>query len=108
MMNQPMTGHSTPHDRPAAKVEAKTEIDNDRVRVVRFRFEPHARVPMHSAPDVVSIALTAGHLRLTYPDGTTQDFHYQAGQTGWLPAQSHAGENMENTPLEFVAVQLKK
>jgi hypothetical protein len=62
---------------------------------------------MHDAPDVVIIALTSGHLRHTAPDGTSQDLRYQVGDADWLPAQSHAGENMADTPLEFLAVQLK-
>ncbi len=89
-------------------VEAKVEYENDRVRVVRFHFPPHARIPMHTAPDVVSIALTEGHLRLTLPDGSVKDLHYRLGETDWLPAQEHAGENAADTPLEFVAIQLKR
>ncbi len=91
----------------AGRVESKVEFENDRVRVVRFRFAPHASIPMHAAPDVVSIALTDGHLRLTFPDGHINDFHYRAGDVGWLPAQQHAGENAADMPLEFVAIQLK-
>lgn len=100
-------GHQAPTRRESVGVHTKVEFDNERVRVVRFHFEPHAKIPMHDAPDVVSIALMDGHLRLTSPDGTTQDFHYHAGDVDWLPAQSHAGENMSDTPLEFIAVQLK-
>ncbi len=106
-----MHQHNLHHDQPAGHgengVESRIEFENERVRVVRFHFSPHARVPMHSAPDVVSIALTEGHLRLTLPDGRIQDFHYRPGDTTWLPAQQHAGENAADTPLEFVAVQLK-
>ncbi len=89
-------------------VESKGEYENDRVRVVRFRFPPHAQIPMHAAPDVVSIALTEGHLRLTLPDGSVRNLHYRAGETDWLPAQEHAGENAGDAPLEFVAIQLKR
>jgi quercetin dioxygenase-like cupin family protein len=98
----------TPDASAGGGVHTKVEFDNERVRVIRFHFEPHAKIPLHDAPDLVSIALTNGHLRLTSPDGTSQDFHYQVGQAGWLPAQSHAGENMSDTPLEFLAVQLKR
>ena len=100
-------GHQAPPARESGGVHTKVEFDNERVRVVRFHFEPHAKIPMHDAPDVVSIALTNGHLRLTSPDGTSQDFRYRAGDADWVPAQSHAGENMADTPFEFVAVQLK-
>ncbi len=107
-MKQESFGHPILNARESGGVHTKIEFDNDHVRVIRFHFEPHAKVAMHDAPDVVSIALTNGHLRLTFPDGTTRDFHYLAGDADWLPAQSHAGENMADTPLEFVAVQLKR
>lgn len=103
-----MEGHHLHHAAAQARVESKVEFENERVRVVRFRFPPHSSVPMHPAPDVVSVALTDGHLRLTLPDGTTRDFHYRLGDITWLPAQQHAGENPGDTPLEFVAVQLKE
>ena len=104
-MTQKNLGHPT--SRGNGGVHTKVEFDNERVRVIRFQFEPHAKVWMHNAPDLVSIALTDGHLRLTTPDGTSRDFHYRSGDADWLPAQSHAGENMADTPLEFLAVQLK-
>ena len=100
-----MNQHGDHHGR--SSVESKIEFENERVRVVRFLFPPHAAVPMHTAPDVVSIALTEGHLRLTLPNGTYRDLHYQPGEVDWLAAQSHAGENIADVPLEFVAVQLK-
>src|SRR5512138_1359594 len=106
-MNQEQIDHQASQLPKPGGVHTKVEIDNERVRVIRFHFEPHAKIPMHEAPDVVSIALTDGHLRLTLPDGINRDFHYQAGDADWLPAQSHAGENMSDTPLEFVAIQLK-
>ncbi len=91
-----------------AGVHTKVEFENDRVRVVRFHFNPRARVPMHAAPDLVSVALTDGHLRLTFPDGRIRDIQLRAGEAEWAPAQSHAGENVADTPLEVLAVQLKR
>jgi quercetin dioxygenase-like cupin family protein len=107
-MKQENLGHSTSDARESGGVHTKVEFDNEYVRVIRFHFEPHAKIPMHDAPNLVSIALTDGYLRLTSPDGTNRDFRYQAGDADWQPAQSHAGENMADTPLEFLAVQLKQ
>ncbi len=90
-----------------AGVQPKVEFENEHVRVVRFRFGPHAQIPMHDAPDVVTVALSEGRLRLTFPDGTTKDLAYMPGATGWAAASRHAGENLEDTTLEFIAVQLK-
>src|SRR6266540_6470702 len=103
-MKQKNLSHPTSNAHEGGGVHTKVELDNERVRVIRFHFEPHAKIPMHDAPDVVSVALTEGHLRLTLPDGTSRDYHYKAGDADWAPAQSHAGENMASTPLEFIAV----
>ncbi len=107
-MNQETKNRHATHLPEAGGVQTKVEFDNERVRVLRFHFGPHAKLPMHDAPEVVSVALTAGHLRLTLSDGTIRDQHYKVGDTDWAPAQSHAGENMADTPLEFIAVQLKR
>ena len=91
----------------APGVQETVIYENDRVRIVRFHFEPGAKVSMHPSPDLVATWLGAGHFRLTHPDGTVQDLHVQAGQTAWFDAQMHAGENLGDTPLDFVVVQLK-
>jgi quercetin dioxygenase-like cupin family protein len=91
-----------------AGVQQNVEFENEQVRVVRFRFGPHAKIPMHDAPDVIAVALTEGHLRLTFPDGAIQDLRYRPGEASWAPAQRHAGENVGDTPFEFIALQLKR
>jgi quercetin dioxygenase-like cupin family protein len=83
------------------------EFENDRVAVVRFRFSPHARIPMHAAPDLVAIWLTDARLKLAFPDGTSKVESRKAGEVEWESAQKHAGENLADTPLEFIAIQLK-
>lgn len=88
-------------------VQRTVELDNDRVTVVRYLFAPHASVPMHDAPDLVAVWLTDSQLKLTFPDGTSRVESHKPGDIAWLPAQQHAGENLADTPLEFIAVQLK-
>jgi quercetin dioxygenase-like cupin family protein len=88
-------------------IHRKIEFENDQVRVVRYQFAPHAKIPMHQAPDLVGIWLTDGHLKLTFPNGKTEVQIHKAGDVGWGSAQQHAGENVGSTPLEFIAVQLK-
>ncbi len=88
-------------------VRKAVEFENDRVRIVRFHFDPHARVPLHDAPDLVAIWLTGARLKLTFADGTSKIEMHQAGETEWAPAQKPAGENVADTPLEFIAVQMK-
>jgi beta-alanine degradation protein BauB len=90
-----------------SEVTRKVEFENDRVAVVRFRFGPHAKIPMHAAPDLVAIWLSDARLKLTFPDGTSKVEDRKAGDVEWEPAQSHSGENLVDAPLDFISVQLK-
>jgi quercetin dioxygenase-like cupin family protein len=80
---------------------------NNRVAVVRFRFGPHAKIPLHIAPDLVAVWLTDARLKLTFPDGTSKVEYRKAGEIAWEPAQKHSGENLGGAPLEFISIQLK-
>jgi quercetin dioxygenase-like cupin family protein len=88
---------------PAA-LGAEVETDNDQVTVIRFRMAPHQTIPMHDVTPRAVVWLTEAHLRLTFPDGSTTELNQRVGDTGWLPRQRHAGENLGDAPVEFVAV----
>ncbi len=94
-------------DRGQSEVQRKVEFENERVRVIRYRFAPHAGIPMHEVPDLVAIWLTEAHLQLTFPDGTRTEENHQAGDIAWAAAQRHSGMNLADAPLEFISVQLK-
>lgn len=80
------------------------EFENEVVQVVRIRLAPHEKIPMHELTPRVAVWLSDAHLKLTYADGRTSEQRWHAGQTAWLEAQKHAGENLESKPIEFIAV----
>lgn len=82
----------------------KVESENDRVTVIRFRMAPHQKIPMHDVTPRVVVWVTDAHLRLTFPNGSTKDLHQKVGDTEWLTRQRHAGENLGDAPIEFIAV----
>jgi hypothetical protein len=84
--------------------QAQVELDNDAVLVLRLRMAPGERTPMHDLTDRLVIWLTDAHLRDTSGDGTVIEYRRTAGQTDWVPAQRHAGENLSGRPIEFLAV----
>jgi quercetin dioxygenase-like cupin family protein len=91
-----------------SKDESRIEVDNDRV-VARHNFrQPHAFTPMHSHRDGVVIYLTDVHERSTAPDGTSKEVSHRAGEVVWAPAREHALQNLENTKIEVVEVELKE
>ena len=86
----------------------KVEFENDQVRILRVHYEPHERLEMHSQPAKAEVQLTAGSVRLFLPDGKSSDEPGSAGEFFWLEPTKHATENPENTPLEFIEIEMKK
>jgi hypothetical protein len=97
---------SHPQAPPAAgPADAKVELENDAVVVVRIRMAPHEKTPMHDiATARLVVWLTEVHLRDTQADGTVNEIRRHAGQFEWVPVQRHTGENLSNQPLEFLAI----
>ena len=91
----------------AARRGSKIEIDNAHVHVLRNKHAAHEKVPMHSHNDAVTIYLTDVHERSTYPDGTSRDVTHGAGDVVWSPAHTHALENLADTPIEVIEVEIK-
>ena len=94
----------------AAKVDpqhCKVDFENAQVRVLHWKTGPHEKSPMHSHPAFVAIALTNGHERFTFPDGTTKEQVVKAGEATWSPAVTHASENLTDQPEEIIQVELK-
>ncbi len=70
--------------------DAKLILENGSVQVLRIRIAPHEKTPMHS-----------------FPDGTTREEIRRAGDIEWVPARRHSGENVGETPMDYIAVALK-
>jgi quercetin dioxygenase-like cupin family protein len=85
----------------------KVEFENDQVRALRISYGPHEKGVMHEHPASVAVFLTDGKVKFTYPDGKTEEISWKAGQTLWLPAVKHLGENLSDKPFELLQIELK-
>ena len=94
----------TSHAGHAAGPTAAIAFENASLRVVRITLKPHEKVPMHEVTPRLVIWVTGGHLRMTFPDGRSIEENRKPGDTQWLNAQRHAGENLADTPLELLAI----
>jgi quercetin dioxygenase-like cupin family protein len=86
------------------------EFENDYVRVLRVSIGPHEKLALHTHPPTgaVLVHLTDQHLRLTLANGTVRESRYAAGQIHWTDAgPAHQDENLSDTPLRFIRVELK-
>ncbi len=107
-------GAFSPGKRDAAAVDPKhyqIVLENEYVRVLRVSIGPHEKLAFHEHPatGAVLVHLTDQHLRLTLADGTSRETHYAVGQVHWAdPAAAHQDENLSDTELRFVRVELKR
>ena len=85
----------------------KTELENERVRVLRISYGPRERSEMHSHPESVAVFLTDVRGRFTSADGTAEDISGGAGDVVWLPATTHLPENLGDEPFEVLQIELK-
>jgi len=97
-------GQDAAADRPPA---FKVEINNPQVRVVRRYHVPHESVPMHSHKDGVVVYLTELREISTESDGTSRHITRHAGDVIWSPAHTHSLENLADTPIEVIEIELK-
>ena len=85
----------------------KVVFENDRVRVLEYRDEPGQRTSPHEHPDSVMRTLSTFKRRLINAVGQSVDVSLTQGETRWLDAQIHSGENIGDTPTHVLFVELK-
>lgn len=45
--------------------------------------------------------------KLVFADGSQRLRRFRAGETAWMPAQSHSGHNVGRTPTDALLIELK-
>ncbi|HWA13204.1 MAG TPA: hypothetical protein VHA15_08930 [Burkholderiales bacterium] len=83
------------------------QLENDRVRVLRYHDRPGERTNQHVHPDFVLYALGPFKRKLTFPDGRAASREFKAGEVIFMKGQTHIGENVGDTDTDVVIVELK-
>jgi len=83
------------------------EFENEKVRVLRIRYGPREKSPMHSHPPLVGVFLTPHHSRHTLPDGQVLEMQGNAGDVRYMGRIDHQPENLSDAAFELIAVELK-
>ena len=99
-------GH-TPAHAATAPVDAKLVTENELVQVFRMWVPAHSKTPMHDISPRVIVWLSDAHFVDHFADGTAKEEIRKAGDVEWVPARRHAGENLSDRPMEFIAVLVK-
>ena len=83
-------------------------FENDRVRVLELRLKPGEREGMHTHPAYVLYALTDYRVKNTSADGTVRVFERKRGDVFWGEPVTHGGENVGDTEVHALIVELKQ
>jgi hypothetical protein len=107
--------HATPGAGSVAAPDAPTTdpdkyhvvLDNEHVRVLDYTDRPGQKTSPHHHPDFVLHALGPFERRLHFADGTSRLVSFHGGETVFMAAQTHAGENIGTTDTHVLIVELK-
>src|SRR5437867_12948583 len=102
--------YTTAHAQDPVKISPqyyKVLLENDQVRVLEYRLKPGEKEPMHSHPAGVVYVLSGARVKFSYPDGRTEEKPAASGETIWREPTTHAVENVGDTEVHAIAVDLK-
>jgi len=86
----------------------KLEFENDQVRVLRARFDPGYKTPIHEhGLSRVVVFLTEAHLKVTSTEGKTTETKAAAADVVMSGAARHEELNISGKPFEVLVVELK-
>ncbi len=85
----------------------KLKMENDCVRVFDVTFKVGEKAVMHHHPDHVIYVLEGGKMKLT-SEGKTDVLDLKEKDAVFLKAQSHEAENIGQSAIELLVVELKK
>ena len=84
------------------------KFENDRVRVLELHLKPGEKGGFHSHPQYVLYPLTSYRVKNTAADGTSRIFERKAGDVFWGEPITHKGENVGDSDVRAVIVELKQ
>ena len=92
-------------------VNSKTialKLQNERVRVLEATLKPGDKEQTHSHPAYVIYVIAGGKFRNHATDGTVTDGEFKTGDVIYREPVTHWAENIGDTTIRLVLVELKK
>lgn len=102
----PGTTAAAPSANEVAPEKVEVLLDNDQVRVSKFKAKAGDQVPMHHHPDHLAYALKPCTMQLKTPDGKTQDVELKPGKTAFMETADHA-TTVKGKGCELLVIELK-
>jgi len=98
------------HEQDPVVVNAKTialKLENPRIRVFEATLKPGDKEKPHSHPASVAYVLEGGKFRNYAADGSTNDVELKSGDVFYREPLTHWTENIGDTTIRIVLVELK-
>lgn len=83
------------------------KLENNRVRVLEATIKPGDKEKTHSHPAYVIYVIAGGKFRNHAQDGTVTDGEFKTGDVIYRDPITHWAENIGNTTIRLVLVELK-
>jgi beta-alanine degradation protein BauB len=85
----------------------KVLLENEQVRVLSYTDKPGDKTHQHQHPAFVVYALAPFKRKLILPDGKTVEREFKTGDVFYSTGETHAAENIGDTPTQVVMVEIK-
>jgi hypothetical protein len=96
------------HPLHVAPQQAKLEFENAQVRVFRVKAGPHGAMPMHEhVVNKIAVNLGAVNERITTAAGQVSLVHETATAAAWGGPVKHREENLSDSLMETLVIELK-
>ena len=103
-------GSKSAHAQDPVKVapkNVKVVFENERVRVIEVRIKPGEKIPVHSHPANVTIALSDFKGKFVSDSGEPMVKQFKLDTVLWSEPITHASENVGSTEIHAIAIELK-
>jgi quercetin dioxygenase-like cupin family protein len=94
-------------DRAAVVSDMKVLLDNDCVRMQFHDVAVGEKTPMHAHPRYAVYVFDTYKARITLADGSQRLSEHRAGDAFWNEATRHVVENLGDTPIHNLVLELK-
>ncbi len=85
----------------------KVLLENEWVRVLEANLRKGDKSPVHWHPGSVVYSLSNGKVKVASPDGGSRVLEVKAGVARWDEPVSHSGENLGDSDIHSIIVELK-
>ena len=90
-----------------APKNVKVVFENERVRVIEVWLKPGEKIPMHSHPANVTIALSSFKGKWVSNEGDPTVKQFKVDTVAWSEPITHASENVGSSEIHAIAIELK-